>query len=74
MGKNQDTLKINYNGISYMKFHAKDMIAELAQYNDDTTIILEVIGRANMNYWNGTYTPQIFIENYELRRDSILEF
>lgn len=64
MGKNADTVKIVKFGIAYMKFHAKDFIEELNQYNE---ITLDVVGRANLNEWMGNYTPQIFIDNYEVR-------
>jgi single-stranded-DNA-specific exonuclease len=66
MGANKDTVKIMKNGIAYMKFKANDFIEELKKYNE---IKLEVIGRANINYWGGNMTPQIFIEDYEVRDD-----
>ena len=68
MGKSQDTVKIEKFGISYMKFHAKDFIQELAQYD---SIKLEVVGRANLNEWGGAYTPQIFITNYQIEDGSL---
>lgn len=63
MGKNADTVKIEKFGVTYIKFHAKDMLADLAKYDD---IKLEVVGRANLNEWMGHYTPQIFISNYQI--------
>ena len=71
MGKNKDTIKIVKNGIAYMKFFAKDMIEELKQYDE---IKMEVVGKAHMNYWNGIVTPQIFIENYEIKEDRLIDF
>lgn len=68
MGKNQDTVKIEKFGIAYMKFHAKDFIQELAQYD---SIKLEVVGRANLNFFAGVYTPQIFITNYQIEDGSL---
>ena len=64
MGKNQDTVKIEKFGVAYMKFHAKNFIQELGQYNGD--VKLEVVGRANLNEWGGYKTPQIFITNYQI--------
>lgn len=52
MGSNKDTLKIEYNGIAYMKFHAKDLIEEISNGNK-----IDIVGRANLNEWNGTVTP-----------------
>lgn len=68
MGTNKDTVKIIKNGIAYMKFKANDFIEELKKYNE---IKLEVIGRANINYWGGNVTPQIFIEDYEVSDDTL---
>ena len=68
MGKNLDTVKIEKFGISYMKFHAKDFIEELKQYS---SIKLEVVGRANVNYWGGNIIPQIFIDDYEVTDDAL---
>ena len=63
MGSNMDTLKIEYNGMAYIKFHAKDLIDELKQTG---TCRLEIVGRANINEWGGRRTPQIFIDDYEI--------
>ena len=63
MGANKDTVKITKNGVSYMKFKAKEFIEELNKYDD---IKLEVVGRANINHWAGNIIPQIFIEDYEV--------
>ena len=71
MGKNKDTVKIVKNGIAYMKFFAKEMIEELGKYEK---IRIEVVGKANLNEWNGITTPQLFIESYEIKEDNLLEF
>ena len=63
MGKSADTVKIVKFGIAYMKFHAKQMLEDLAKYDE---IKLEVVGKANLNEWMGQYTPQIFISNYQV--------
>ena len=70
MGANKDTIKIEKGGVGFMKFHAKDMIAQLEKCNE---IKLNIVGRANINEWQGTISPQIFIENYEVI-DNLLEF
>lgn len=68
MGKNQDTLKIEKFGISYLKFRATDMIQELAKYPE---IKLEIVGRANLNEWCGNVTCQIFINDYEIKNGEL---
>ena len=70
MGAKRDTLKIEKNGVAFMKFHATDMIDQLSKCNE---IKINVVGRANINTWMGNETAQIFIENWEVI-DSLLEF
>ena len=68
MGKSADTVKIVKFGIAYMKFHAKQMLEDLAKYDE---IKLEIVGRANLNEWMGQYTPQIFISNYQVENGAL---
>lgn len=70
MGAKQDTVKIEKNGVAFMKFRALDMIDELNRCNQ---IKLNVVGKANLNNWGGQITPQLFIESYELV-DGLFEF
>ena len=72
MGKNKDTIKIVRNGVAYMKFFAKELIQ---QFNEiQGSIKVELVGKANLNEWNGTVTPQIFIEQIEVEEDDPLAF
>lgn len=68
MGKNKDTVKFEKFGIAYMKFHAKDLIEELSKHPD---MKIEVVGRANLNKWGGKVTPQIFIEDIEVKDNAL---
>ena len=70
IGKNADTVKFEKFGITYIKFHAKDLINELSRYNE---MKVELVGRPNVNEWMGNYTPQIMIEDLEVF-DSALDF
>ena len=70
MGTRKDTLKIEKNGIAFMKFHATDLINEIQELGE---IKMNLVGRANLNSWMGKITPQIFIENYEIE-DGELSF
>ena len=65
MGANNDTLKIECGQVAYMKFHAKELIEELQAANG--TVELEIVGHANVNEWGGRKTPQIFIDDYEVK-------
>lgn len=66
IGSKKDTIKFEKGGIVYIKFHATDMIEDLKQYD---TMNLEIVGHANINEWMGRRTPQIFIDNYEIKQD-----
>lgn len=66
MGANQDTVRIDYNGMTYIKFHASDLIEKIK--NQTETFRLDIIGKANLNEWCGRLTPQIFIENYDIKQ------
>lgn len=68
MGKNKDTIKFEKFGIAYMKFHAKDLIEELNKHPD---MKIEIVGRANLNEWGGRITPQIFIEDIEVKDNAL---
>jgi len=70
IGQNKDTIKIEKNGVCYIKFKANDMITELKNYKD---IKLSFVGKANINKYRGEETPQIFIDNYEIE-DSLFSF
>ncbi len=61
MGANQNTIKIMYEGISYIMFNAKKLIEEIK-----TATMVKIVGRANINEWNGVYSPQIMIKDYEI--------
>ena len=70
IGKNSDTVKITKFGIVYLKFHAKEMIEELARHDE---IKMEIVGKPNLNEYYGRVTPQIFIEDYQIE-NGVLSF
>ena len=63
IGKNKDTVKFEKFGITYIQFHAKQLIEDLSNLND---IKMKIVGKANINEWMGRITPQVFIEGYEV--------
>lgn len=70
MGKDKNTLKFEKQGVSFIKFNADDMIQQLQKLND---ITIELVGKANLNYWCGRTTPQIFIEDFNIK-DGTFDF
>ena len=65
IGQNANTLKFSCNGITYIKFHAEELIKQFK--NSPETLKISVIGRCNINEWGGRQTPQIFIEDIEIK-------
>lgn len=72
IGRNKDTLKIEKNGVVYIKFFARALIEELAQYGNEMKIT--VVGTANVNEWNSIITPQIFIKDMDIEKINNLAF
>ena len=66
MGTNKDSVKINYNGIDYVKFKDTDFIEDIQNHRSK---LLNVYGRANVNSWMGKKSIQILISDYELVED-----
>jgi len=66
MGANKDSVKINYNGIDYVKFKDTDFIEDIQNHRSK---LLNVYGRANINEWQGRKSIQVLISDYELIED-----
>jgi hypothetical protein len=35
---------------------------------------MEIVGKPNLNEWMGKYSPQVFIEDYEIKEDTTFNF
>lgn len=67
IGKNKDTVKISYNGINFIKFKSSEW-AETISYNMQFPLIRTVvIGRAQLNEFNGRTSTQIVIDYIDLQ-------
>lgn len=66
MGANKDSIKINYNGIDYVRFKDLDFIFDIDNNRLDELV---VYGRININNYQGRCSLQVFIDDYELRND-----
>lgn len=71
MGERQNTIKIVYNNMTYILFKAEDFITTTLNLDEFN---LDIIGKANLNYYGGRYTPQIKIETYELKIKNKFDF
>ena len=64
MGENSDTVKIVNDYVNYLFFKMKPkQILEMKSYD---CFDLEIIGRFNINEWNGRSIPQVIVEDYEI--------
>ena len=67
MGANKDSMKINYNGVDYVRFKDLDFVEEVFR---NRTKKLSVYGRVNLNTFAGQTSIQIFIEDYDFKEDT----
>lgn len=67
MGKNMDTVKITYNGISYMFF--KQSQSEVKKILEHSNFKLSIVGTANLNKYYSKVTSQIFVCDYSISPD-----
>lgn len=72
IGKNNDTLRFEYNGVTYVKFKATDLIQDLSLHSGKLSIT--AAGKANMNEWGGRRTPQILVEEIEINEINDYDF
>lgn len=72
IGRNKDTLKFEKNGITYIKFFAKELIAQIQSLQGEVRV--EAVGEANMNEWNGRFTPQIMMKDCHFKASSLTDF
>ena len=66
MAKN--TLKIS-SDIEFIKFNAKPDEYEKLKANDNGCITVDIIGRCAVNEWLGKTTPQILMEDFEIKNN-----
>lgn len=74
IGKNSDTVKFTFNGLTYVIFKAEDTINKLNQINNDKNITITCAGRANLNKWGGRVTPQLYVDEIDIKTGSIYDF
>jgi len=63
MGKNGEHLKFIYNDITYIMFYVS---AEEINKFKDKKVLVNVIGRCDINVWLENFSYQVIIQNYEI--------
>ena len=61
------TLKIMVGNIGFIKFKIDPAFFETLAPNNYTSTIVDIVGKCNINNWNGNSYPQILIENFEVK-------
>lgn len=74
IGSKKDTIKFVFNGISYMIFKAEKVIEQLNKFDKDDALTITCIGRPNLNHWGNRITPQIYINDIEIKKNSLYDF
>lgn len=72
IGQRKDTLKFVFNGITYIKFRASELIEQLKESGSD--LLITIAGRGNINTWMGHSTPQVLIDEIEIKETNDDDF
>ena len=64
MGENKDTVKFSKNGVEYVKFKDSAFVQQLKEYD---RFDITVYGKLGRNVWAGRTTPQVIIEDFEIK-------
>jgi len=59
------TLKLEFKNISFMKFGVS--LEEYKKLTSASLVSLNIIGRFSINEWQGEISPQVLIEDYEIK-------
>lgn len=66
LAKGHPTLKIQVGNVSIMKFKSSE--EEYEQFIQPNTY-LTLVGKCSVNIWNGSVSPQIIIDDFELKQE-----
>lgn len=72
IGKNSDTIRFEFNGITYVKFKATELIEELKQKTGKLSIV--AAGKGKINEWGGYRRPQILVDEIEIKELNDYDF
>lgn len=71
MGADKSSVKISCNGVDFVKFKDLDFVEEVQNSLGKT---LTVIGRLNLNLWQGRKSLQVFFNDCEFEEIDRYEF
>lgn len=67
------TLKMVVNGMTYIKFGAEEELNQIRNCKSDM-VSITCVGKPNLNEWCGRITPQIIVDEMEIKENSIYDF
>lgn len=67
IGKNKDTVKISYGGINFLKFKSTEWVENVNYAMQFPIIKTTILGRAQLNEFNGRTSTQIIIDNLNMQ-------
>ena len=65
MGKSSDTMKFSIAGVDFIKFRCKNLVEEIIE-SDSHLFNVKVVGRSQVNEWNGKKTAQVIMDEIEI--------
>ncbi|HAU85133.1 MAG TPA: hypothetical protein DCW90_06420 [Lachnospiraceae bacterium] len=70
---NKSTMKFYVNGLTYIKFRTSESEFNSLKYGNgfDETVTLNLVGRFDINTWNGNCYPQFVIDDYEVAEKEV---
>ena len=66
MGQKSKHLKFDYKNITYIKFHVSQEEIDLFK---DKDIIINVVGRCDVNIFRDNFSYQVIMDNYEITKE-----
>jgi single-stranded-DNA-specific exonuclease len=70
IGKKKNTIKIETDEVDFIKFRSSEEVYnDMVDWKDE--VVLNIIGRASINEYNGKLTGQIFVDEWEVIEDNI---
>jgi len=70
MGEGKNTIKIETDEVDFIKFKSnEEMYSNMVDWKDE--VVLNIVGRASINEFNGKLTGQIFVDEWEVVDTSI---
>lgn len=66
MGANKNTFKFAINGVEFIKFRAEEIV-KMIEEDGNHLLEFEIVGRAQINEWQGRETPQIIMDDVSVK-------